>query len=158
MRTNISLPTLTPNPFFDQFPEFDYCIYNPVSKEFYRLAEQRHWKKGSKTWKKRWNACMNAEYDRLIGSRTTDLETWQKLCGKLQIQGDLASIRKCKQAIATVHVNIVDLLDCWDANKCPPKFQNRKQLTDYTAHHGRILSKAIAKQDKVLRALLRRLV
>jgi hypothetical protein len=36
---------------------------------------QRGWKQGSKTWKRNWTACMNDEYDRLIGYRAANLAT-----------------------------------------------------------------------------------
>ncbi|KAJ5555873.1 hypothetical protein N7535_008303 [Penicillium sp. DV-2018c] len=122
------------------------------------LSEQRGWKQGSKRWKKAWNACMDSEYNRLIGSRVTSLPTWQELCDKVGLQGPFTSITQCKKALARVHVNIVDLLDCWNTDSKPPIFKNRKTLAEYTEGNHRYFRRDVAKQDKVLKVLLRKLV
>ena len=69
----------------------------PLSFAFGLIGLQRGWKPGSKTWKKNWNACMNCEYDRLIGCRVTSLTTWQQLCAKLGIKDSFKSINQCKK-------------------------------------------------------------
>ena len=69
----------------------------PLTFAFGLVGLQRGWKPGSKTWKKNWNACMNCEYDRLIGCRVTSLTTWQQLCAKLGIKDSFKSINQCKK-------------------------------------------------------------
>lgn len=83
-------------PFFSGFPGFHQDPDAPVSTEFARLTAFRGWAPGSKNWKRNWNACMEAEYDRLIGNRATRLETWQELCEKLDLDDSLPSIRQCR--------------------------------------------------------------
>ncbi|KAJ5190054.1 hypothetical protein N7491_007905 [Penicillium cf. griseofulvum] len=129
-----------------------------VSSAFVLVSLQRGWKPGSKTWRKNWNACMNMEYDRLIGCRVNRLATWQDLCAKVGIEGSFTSINQCKKALARVHVNIVDLLDCWNSDDTPIRFKNKEALAAYTQATDKFFSRQIAKQDKVLRALLRHLV
>ncbi|OQE36841.1 hypothetical protein PENCOP_c011G03371 [Penicillium coprophilum] len=130
----------------------------PVSSAFGLVSLQRGWKPGSKTWKMNWNLCMNSEYDRLIGGRVNSLTTWQELCTKVGIKGSLTSITQCKKALARVHVNIVDLLDCWNSDAIPLGFKNKEALAAYTRANNKFFSRHIAKQDKVLRVLLRQVV
>lgn len=82
--------------FFAGFPGFPQDPGAPVSTEFARLAAFRHWASGSKTWKKNWNICMAAEYDRLIGSRIASPRSWRELCAKVGLDGSLPSIRQCR--------------------------------------------------------------
>lgn len=82
--------------FFQGFPGFCQNPNAPVSAEFARLAQLRGWKPGSHNWKRNWNACMRAEYDRLIGNRVASLDTWQQLCRKLNLDDSLPSIRQCR--------------------------------------------------------------
>lgn len=69
----------------------------PISVAFGLIGLQRGWKPGSKTWKKNWNACMNDEYDRLIGYRVANLATWQELCAKVGLKNSFTSINQCKK-------------------------------------------------------------
>jgi hypothetical protein len=61
------------------------------------------------------------------------------------------------QALSKVYVNIVDLLDCRILKKKPRKFPSLKALEKYTRETKRVFSRDIAKQDKLLRVLLRKL-
>lgn len=95
--------------FFAGFRGFHQDPGRPVSQEFECLAELRGWKPGSKKWKKNWNECMQAEYDRLIGNGTTSLETWQHLCRKIGLDDSLPSIRQCKM--------VWFLFRCWYSSR-----------------------------------------
>jgi hypothetical protein len=83
--------------FFDQFPDFDCNPDSPISNEFKRLGKARNWRPGSKTWTKNWNRCMGNEYNRLIGSRISNLETWQVMCRKVGLGDEFTAIRQCKK-------------------------------------------------------------
>ncbi|KAJ5781352.1 hypothetical protein N7457_006512 [Penicillium paradoxum] len=135
-----------------------YDPSTPVSVAFHLVSQQRGWKPGSKRWRKSWNACMNSEYDRLIGCRVTSLATWQELCAKVGIEGSFTSINQCKKALARVHVNIVDLLDSWNTDSTPICFESQKALATYTKASNKYFSRQLAKQDKVLKVLLRHLL
>ncbi|CAI7578022.1 unnamed protein product [Penicillium manginii] len=141
---------------FARFPKFNHNPDAKVSDEFKRLGEQRGWKPSSRTWKKNWRECWNYEYDRLIGHRATSLAAWQQMCAKLGLDNTLPSIRKCKKALSRVFVNIIDLLECWDTEEQPRLFSSQKELSKY-AKKGNTFDREIAKQDKVLRVLLKKL-
>ncbi|KAJ5511429.1 hypothetical protein N7453_003532 [Penicillium expansum] len=130
----------------------------PISGAFGLTARKRGWKQDSKTWKKNWNACMKAEYDRLIGYRVANLATWQELCAKVGMKNSFTSINQCKKALVRVHVNLVDLLDCWNSDNLPTRFKSKKALAIYTEANNKFFGRHIAKQDKVLRVLLRKLL
>ncbi|KAJ5081142.1 hypothetical protein N7456_013380 [Penicillium angulare] len=144
--------------FFDGFSKFDYDDTETVISEFHRLGRSRGWKKGSKTWRRNWKLCMSEMYDSVIGDHINDLETWRQLCRKLDIQGELNSITKCKKALAKVYVNIVDLLECWATDMPPKLFKSSSALANYTKEASMFFARDLAKQDKLLRVLLRHLL
>ncbi|KAJ5917187.1 hypothetical protein N7466_010741 [Penicillium verhagenii] len=141
--------------FFETFPGFSHHPKNPVSKEFERLSTWRGWRTGSAKWKKNWNRCITEQYHSLIGIRVNDLSTWQQMCRKVNLDGDFPSITKCRKALKRVYVNIVDLLECWEDEKHPRTFKNGKELSEYSHSQNKLFSRSLAKQDKVLRTLLR---
>ncbi|KAJ5453986.1 uncharacterized protein N7458_004942 [Penicillium daleae] len=144
--------------FFDQFPDFDCNPDSPISNEFKRLGKARNWRPGSKTWTKNWNRCMGNEYNRLIGSRISNLETWQVMCRKVGLGDEFTSIRQCKKALSCIYVNIIDLLECWETHEMPTRFCNVSQLAKYSKKSAKLIPREWAKQDKVLRVLLKRLL
>ncbi|KAJ5183896.1 hypothetical protein N7492_001512 [Penicillium capsulatum] len=143
--------------FFDQFPDFDHDPQGRVSEEFKRLAAHGKWKPQGKTWKRQWNLCVGDNWDHLIGHRSNYLETWQAMCYKLELSGDFSSITKCRKALSRVYVNIVDVIECWVTNETPRKFHNSHKLMEYSKREEKIVNRNIAKQDRVLRVLLKKL-
>ncbi|OQD88830.1 hypothetical protein PENANT_c003G10601 [Penicillium antarcticum] len=129
----------------------------PVSYHFSIVSKARKWKTNSKTWKKNWNLCLACEYDRLIGYSNMHLETWQEICRQVGIEGTFSSINKCKKAFAGIHVNIIDVLDCWNTNDVPRRFGNAHELAKYTKTTNRTLSRHIVKKDKILKILMRQI-
>lgn len=89
-------PPKHPNRFLREL-NAPYDPHRPISFGFNVISLQRGWKPGSKHWKRGWNAYMNSEYDRLIGSRVTSLATWQELCVKVGIEDSFTSITQCKK-------------------------------------------------------------
>lgn len=89
-------PEEPPNRFLQGF-NIGYDGDLPVSFMFNLVSQSRGWKKGSTRWKRAWQACMRAEYDRLVGSRVTSLKEWQHLCAKVGIEESLPSINKCRK-------------------------------------------------------------
>ncbi|KAL5357415.1 hypothetical protein BJX96DRAFT_172499 [Aspergillus floccosus] len=156
--------------FFDGFPDFELNPNVPVSEEFKRLARKRQWKRGSKTWKKMWNRFINLEYDHHFGdNKLAGLADWQELCEELDLEGPFTSIKQCRKAVSQVHVNIVDLLESRQLKHRnrgesrhiehkPKKYPSVAALSRYTRETHRFFARAKAKQDKLLKVLLRRLV
>ncbi|KAJ5223073.1 uncharacterized protein N7469_009313 [Penicillium citrinum] len=138
---------------FARVPNFRRNPNAKVSEEFRRLGAQRNWRPQGRTWRKHWYACMDAEYNRLIGYRDIDLMTWQQMCAKLGLHANLRSITKCKRGVSHVHVNIVDIIDCWEADERPQLFKSRKELSNYVKT-GMRFPLDIIRQDKVLRVFL----
>jgi hypothetical protein len=89
-------PQKAPNKVLQEF-NVAYDPDLPVSFSFSLVSQKRGWKTGSKRWRTAWNACMNAEYDRLIGSRVSNLAQWEELCAKVGIEESLPSINKCRK-------------------------------------------------------------
>ncbi|PYH48003.1 uncharacterized protein BP01DRAFT_363190 [Aspergillus saccharolyticus JOP 1030-1] len=142
------MPTST---FWQDFPDFELKPDAAMIDEFKRLAAQRGWKEGSKTWRKRWSAFINLEYDCVIGESLTDLDSWRELCALLDLQGPFPSITKCRQALSTVHVNIVDVINCRRQGTKPKKFSSVSQLAKYTHKTGQFFKRNLAKQDQLLK-------
>ena len=59
------------------------------------------------------------------------------------------------QALSQVFVNIIDLLDSRRAGTQVRTFKSRRQLAEYSKEHDKIFNRNVAKQDKLLRVLLR---
>lgn len=55
-------------------------------------------------------------------------------------------------------MNITDLLDCWDTDETPRRFASVRELARYTKQEHKFFSRALAKQDKLLKVLLKKLV
>lgn len=55
-------------------------------------------------------------------------------------------------------MNIVDLLDSRRTGEKVKTFKNISQLSKYTKQERKVFNRNLAKQDKLLRVLLRRLV
>ncbi|PYH78828.1 hypothetical protein BO82DRAFT_341789 [Aspergillus uvarum CBS 121591] len=149
---------MTTSKFWLDFPNFKPNPHAPITEEFTRLATQQGWKRGSKTWRKRWNAFVNIEYDRIIGSRLASLDEWRELCELFDLPEPFPSITQCKKALSRVHVNLVDLIECRLLGTKPRTFKNVSQLADYTRDTGKFFNRTLAKQDKLLRIFLRKMV
>lgn len=91
-------PEPPPNRYFRSF-DVHYDPDMPVSLAFDLLSQEMGWRTGSPRWKKERKACMDAEYDMLIGSRVSSLENWQELCAKVGIKEVFPSITKCKKVM-----------------------------------------------------------
>ena len=72
----------------------------------------------------------------------------------------------CLQALARVHVNLVDLLDVRTLKMTSAvsssaevgTFRGARALSDYTWETQKFFSRDIVKEDKLLKVLLRRIV
>lgn len=52
---------------------------------------------------------------------------------------------------------MVDLFECWATGERPKQFKNAKQLAAYTKSEGKFFNRNLAKENKALRILLKRL-
>ncbi|PLB51004.1 hypothetical protein P170DRAFT_474551 [Aspergillus steynii IBT 23096] len=145
-----------PSPYFRAFKDFEHFPDAPITEEFNRLAKLRQWKEGSPTWSKQWNRFVNLEYNRLVGKRElVTLEDWQILCEQLGLEGSLPSIKQCKKAMKTIHVNIVDFLEARQMGTTPQRFETKEDLAEYTLTTKRFFNRKVVKGDRILRELLK---
>nr|KMM72233.1 hypothetical protein CPAG_08530 [Coccidioides posadasii RMSCC 3488] len=100
--------------------------------EFARLARHMNWNLRSKVYRTEWARFSALEFAKHYGVETSSLEKWQSLCRELDISKPTESITKCKKALASVHVNIFDLIDSRRTGAPIPKFTNVRALRRYT--------------------------
>ncbi|KAI9676361.1 MAG: hypothetical protein M1817_000518 [Caeruleum heppii] len=144
-----------PSGYFDRFPTFDADPEGPLLDQFAALAIARNWKPGTKKYHKNRQACLEQESALAFTEDATKLQTWQALCEEVGIKSVPDSIKKCKKALRTVHVNIVDLIDSRRAGTSVRRFKSRAALIEYTRETNKIYPRALAKADGFLKALLR---
>lgn len=111
--------------------------YDPdlsISDAFRLVGLRRGWKQGSKTWKRNWNACMNSEYDRLIGCRVSSLATWQQLCAKVGIKDSFSSITQCKKVRRYHYLFSSHLLTIVGPGPCPCEHRRCSRFLELRCH------------------------
>ncbi|EFW19781.1 hypothetical protein D8B26_007965 [Coccidioides posadasii str. Silveira] len=141
--------------FYSRFPGFQPNPSASAIDEFARLARHMNWNLRSKVYRTEWARFSALEFAKHYGVETSSLEKWQSLCRELDISKPTESITKCKKALASVHVNIFDLIDSRRTGAPIPKFTNVRALRRYTKQSGKIFPREAAKQDGFLSALLR---
>ncbi|CAG8974233.1 hypothetical protein HYALB_00009721 [Hymenoscyphus albidus] len=92
------------------------------------------------------------EWKEYFGNES-NLQNWQRLCGDLDIVGDLSSKTK-SQALEGIWVNIWDFLDDVKSGVPVRKFRSQASLAEYTISTQRIYPKKEAKKQGPVRALL----
>ncbi|KMU92519.1 hypothetical protein CIHG_10263 [Coccidioides immitis H538.4] len=141
--------------FYSRFPGFQPNPSASAIDEFARLARHMNWNLRSKVYRTEWARFSALEFAKHYGVETSSLEKWQSLCRELDISKPTESITKCKKALASVHVNIFDLIDSRRTGAPITKFTNVRALRRYTKQSGKIFPRGAAKRDGFLSALLR---
>ncbi|KXN86042.1 hypothetical protein AN958_10599 [Leucoagaricus sp. SymC.cos] len=147
--------------FFSQYPEFDAIRdrSESVAAQMGRLRRREKW------WGERthlWDIALAEYHEALVlqfnasyGTDVNDLETWHRV---LKIIGaELPKkVWQCRQLMASLHVNLVDLVD---ASLCPPGSQKEIQifgsveaLSKYTIETRKYFPKKHAKAGGMLSA------
>jgi len=98
---------------------------------------------------------MKREFDALYGSDEDDINNWHKLCYVLRIDPLPDTLRECRSAVLTKHVNLVDLVH--GSKEEVRIFETEKELSVYTKKSKKYFPKEDAKDGGVLRALRRRI-
>ncbi|KAJ5215245.1 uncharacterized protein N7498_001652, partial [Penicillium cinerascens] len=96
-----------------------------------------------------------SEFNIHYGSNATKLENWQVLCFELGICHSIESISKCRKALGSVHVNLVNLVDSRRTGQKVEQFPSVAALRKYTREMNKIFPRSAAKEDGFLKALLR---
>ncbi|KAF2122001.1 hypothetical protein BDV96DRAFT_562784 [Lophiotrema nucula] len=155
-----------------------------LKAEFTRLAKDGGWLPhiNMDTWCFRWQQCFGEEY--IWGGRsqanatkntqpstkvylrvadhifpegedgTETLQLWQALCKDVGLEVVPLSITKCKKALKSLHVNLIDLIDGLSNGTPVRHFDSRKALAKYTCR-GHAFPKVAAKEEGFISSLLR---
>ncbi|KAF8260810.1 hypothetical protein EI94DRAFT_1747565 [Lactarius quietus] len=162
--------------FFSQYPNFQWEPSNSPVIEFDRLCKSMGWKRDSsekkdspekkdntekkdspekKAAREAFHFAMKREFDALYGSDEDDINNWHKLCYVLRIDPLPDTLRECRSAVLTKHVNLVDLVH--GSKEEVRIFETEKELSVYTKKSKKYFPKEDAKDGGVLRALRRRI-
>ncbi|KAF2633688.1 hypothetical protein BU25DRAFT_416862 [Macroventuria anomochaeta] len=125
---------------------------------FNRLAIKEGWSKTQR--KKRRHEAIAGEIEAIYGADTTKLEKWQELCRDVRIEPVPQSITKCKKALGSVYVNLVNLINHRRNRSVPvilfPNYQAFRTWTLGGKKFGdRIFPKKLAKEEGFVKALLK---
>ncbi|KAI4867892.1 hypothetical protein F4820DRAFT_445710 [Hypoxylon rubiginosum] len=93
-----------------------------------------------------------SDWEEYFGSG--DLPDWQRLMADLGFTEQFASKNQCRKALTHVWVNIRDFLDDTKAGREVHRFDNEKQLSDYTISEGKIYPKKKIQKGSPLQKLL----
>ncbi|KAF2088629.1 hypothetical protein K490DRAFT_64674 [Saccharata proteae CBS 121410] len=144
------------NAYFDKFEDFNPSRWKTLNQELNDLAKHQGWKKGDEDWKRERAELFGAEFATFFGTEGT-LKEWQKFCASVGVGADLPSITACKKALKSVFINIVNVLE-HERNADIPviKHKNFNSFLKYTKA-GKMFPLSDAKENKFLKALLRKL-
>ncbi|KAL6903960.1 hypothetical protein GGI43DRAFT_399274 [Trichoderma evansii] len=145
--------------FFAIYPQFEYDPQEESWPAYHRLVEFIGWKTGSKQERKareNFRRALVGQFGQLYGADENKLEVLQNLCAKIGISPVPSTITACKKAIKKVHVNIVDFVDSERTGEPVPTFGSLKQFREYTKENSKVFPKKEAKNNGLLRYLLRR--
>jgi hypothetical protein len=152
--------------------------------EFNSLALQNKWKKTSSKYNKQRGNFVRHKFEVHFGSNISGLGGWQALCEAVGIADIPSSITQCKkvrtphppkrglfsrfsnpdlmslffQLLKKVDVNIYDLVDAARTGTVARTFTDTRQLEKYTKENGKVFPKAYAKQNKLLKFMLRHII
>jgi len=146
--------------FFSQYTRFNYLPLNSPVAEFNRLCKEYGWGKRDKETKDEarheFNVAIKNEFGNLYGSDEKDVKNWHKLCHVLRIDPVPDTLRECRAAVLTKHVNLVDLVQ---GDKMEVQiFETESDLSEYTKETNKFFPKENAADGGVLRALRRHIL
>jgi hypothetical protein len=168
---------------FDGYSGVNVDPTTSLIAKFNSLALQNNWKKTSSKYQKQRANFVRNEFEVLFGSDLDGPGGWQALCEAVGIEDVPSSITQCKkvrppskkglfsrftnsnltsllftQLLKKVDVNIYDLIDAARSGAAARTFTDARQLAKYTKETGKVFPKAYAKQNKLLKFMLRRII
>lgn len=169
------MPAAKNHPYLVSFAGFTPNPNACIEEEFKRLAKHRRWRPGSDKYKEERGKCLLSEFDVHVGSTLAEgrLSSWRSLCIEVGIYQPPETIKECKkvyganskllqspthdlhQVLSKVFVNLVDLIDSRRRGTKVSTFRNVNALREYTIRTHKTFPKQKAKQDGVLKILLR---
>ncbi|KAJ6568976.1 hypothetical protein B0H19DRAFT_939456, partial [Mycena capillaripes] len=147
-------PSLTNmSAYWDKYPDFVHNPSAPLRQEFKLLAAQRGWKVGGTKYNREWERCGREEFAHQFGRDENRLAGWQAMCATVDVEVP-ESIKKCKQVLRTVWVNIFDLLDAKRTGQPVKKHPSADALRKYSKKNRKIYKLSEAKKNPFLKVLL----
>ncbi|KAI0040134.1 hypothetical protein FA95DRAFT_1503283 [Auriscalpium vulgare] len=145
--------------FFTHIPGFHHDSEKSPSVEFDRLKHEKRWPNGSRALKEAHRAYADAltmQFNRMYGTDVNDIRAWQRLCRVVGIEPP-ASLEAAREAILTVHVNLVDLVNfgTYHRRETVEIFPSELALSEYSKREDKIFPRDEAKAGGILRYLLR---
>ena len=146
--------------FFSQYPFFYYNSTESANRNFYRLCDERGWKRDDSERNDAYSEFKDAlvkEFNRKYGSDEHNLEAWQTLCRLVRTNPIPDTLEGCRQAIQATHVNLVDLTEARDG-RFVETFDTEEELASYTIETGKFFPSESAYAGGLLRKLLRHIL
>ncbi|KAL0948410.1 hypothetical protein HGRIS_010991 [Hohenbuehelia grisea] len=141
--------------FFARFPEFDYNPQAPITSEFYRMCDMFAWDREDperKVAKEELNDAMAQAFNDMYGTDENDIHSWHNLCRVLGIAPLPENLQQCRDAVLTLHTNLVDFVDRRGSQV--HIFGSLEELREYT-RNGKYFPKDNAYSGGLLKFLLR---
>ncbi|KAG9088320.1 hypothetical protein FS749_002252 [Ceratobasidium sp. UAMH 11750] len=143
---------------FDEYPNYPYDSSSPTMLEFYRMCEFFDWKRGDPVMEDARTKIRNAltrQFNTIYGTDENDLLAWQNLCRVLELQEVPDELFRCRQAVKSTFVNIVDLVDTAATEEPVRHFGTEMELSEYTQLTGKYFPQDSAEAGGLLKFLLR---
>ncbi|KAJ7615257.1 hypothetical protein DFH06DRAFT_1062785 [Mycena polygramma] len=137
------------------YPNFVHNPTAPLGQEFKLLAAQRGW--SGAQYKREWERCAREEFSHHFGRDENRLAGWQALCATVGVRKVPESIKKCKQVLRHIFVNIYDLLDAKRTGQPVKKHTSANALREYSRDEEKIYPKKSAKKNPFLKVWLIRM-
>ncbi|CAE6420172.1 unnamed protein product [Rhizoctonia solani] len=97
------------------------------------------------------------QFNALYGTDEDDLTSWQNLCCVLNLPNVPGELEACRNLVASMHVNIIDLIDTPVTQQPIVHFKSEEHLSIYTLHTGKKFPRDNVNSGDLLRFLLRQI-
>ncbi|KAH7318000.1 hypothetical protein B0J17DRAFT_634014 [Rhizoctonia solani] len=147
-------------------PRFQYNYWEPVIYEFYRMCRTFNWRKPEKNEepnpdfikaREGFRDALALQFNALYGTDEDDLTSWQNLCCVLNIPKAPEELEACMNLVASMHVNIIDLIDTPVTQEPTVHFKSEEHPSIYTLHTGKKFPIDNVNSGDLLRFLLRKI-
>ncbi|EUC59455.1 hypothetical protein RSOL_313920, partial [Rhizoctonia solani AG-3 Rhs1AP] len=100
---------------------------------------------------------LTLQFNALYGTEEDNLSSWQNLCSVLNLADVPGELEACRNLVASMHVNIVDLIDTPVTQDPIVHFKDEEHLSVYTRHTGKKFPRDNVHSGDLLRFLLRKI-
>ncbi|KAG8754329.1 hypothetical protein FRC11_006711 [Ceratobasidium sp. 423] len=161
---------------YQRHRRFRYNYLEPVVYEFYRMCREFGWRKPLKAGeppnpefviaREGFRDALALQFNALYGTDEDDLTSWQNLCCVLNLADVPDELETCRNVgnrylhqslVASVHVNIIDLIDTPATQEPIVHFKSEEHLSIYTRHTGKKFPRDNVNSGDLLRFLLRKI-